>query len=290
MACGLRSSSGNAMVPLTTARRAISSFSACSASLFGLCIKSSSHPHAPAPRGYTSAHDANYWRLPGLLVVRFSAIPDRSTFLVSPGFGPNLGSGCEPERLHFIGVLSFDDEFREDVAVAEFRRNSGMLWRRALAQPVLRAGCRAGWCAARSRKHPRRAAGRRRPGPEAVHPRESGDPARVPGFRNVTQSQFSACRLPAPRSAGGQGLLLGFLGKLVIPQQANSRLRCPFPNSRASGGDWITSPFAGMTRGSLPMRQMILLFGPGILSAYGRGSEQSDAAISRQQRSPPGSR
>ena len=25
-------------------------------------------------------------------------------------------------------------------------------------------------------------------------------------------------------------------------------LRCPFPNPRTSGGDWITSPFAGMTK------------------------------------------
>jgi hypothetical protein len=36
--------------------------------------------------------------------------------LVSPGFCRNLGSGGEPECLHFIGVLSFDDKFREAVA------------------------------------------------------------------------------------------------------------------------------------------------------------------------------
>ena len=77
------------------------------------------------------------------------------------------------------------------------------------------------------------------------HPRESGDPAWVPAFGNVIQSRFSACRLPAPKSEGGRGLLLGFLGELVIPQQANSRLRYPFPNSRASGGDWMTSPLRG---------------------------------------------
>ena len=40
----------------------------------------------------------------------------RHELLVSPGFWPNLGSGGEPECLHFIGVLSFDDEFREAVA------------------------------------------------------------------------------------------------------------------------------------------------------------------------------
>jgi len=34
--------------------------------------------------------------------------------------------------LSVIGVLSFDDEFRETVAEVEFRRNSDM-WRRALA-------------------------------------------------------------------------------------------------------------------------------------------------------------
>jgi hypothetical protein len=36
--------------------------------------------------------------------------------LESPGFYRNFRSGCEPERLHFIGVLPFDDEFCEDVA------------------------------------------------------------------------------------------------------------------------------------------------------------------------------
>ena len=36
--------------------------------------------------------------------------------LASPGFWSDLRSGREPERLHLIAVLSFDDEFREDVA------------------------------------------------------------------------------------------------------------------------------------------------------------------------------
>jgi hypothetical protein len=37
-------------------------------------------------------------------------------YLASPGFWSDLRSGREPERLHLIAVLSFDDEFREDVA------------------------------------------------------------------------------------------------------------------------------------------------------------------------------
>ena len=45
-----------------------------------------------------------------------SPIDSSRTVLLSPGFCRNFGSGCEPECLHFIGVLSFDDEFREDVA------------------------------------------------------------------------------------------------------------------------------------------------------------------------------
>ena len=48
----------------------------------------------------------------------FDLIPHFRVFpkvLVSPVFCRNFGSGCEPECLHFIGVLSFDDEFREDV-------------------------------------------------------------------------------------------------------------------------------------------------------------------------------
>jgi hypothetical protein len=40
----------------------------------------------------------------------------RLTYLVSPGFRPDLGSRGETEGLHSIGVLSFDDEFREAVA------------------------------------------------------------------------------------------------------------------------------------------------------------------------------
>ena len=35
---------------------------------------------------------------------------------MSPEFRRNSGSGGQTEGLHFIGVLSFDDEFREDVA------------------------------------------------------------------------------------------------------------------------------------------------------------------------------
>ncbi len=45
---------------------------------------------------------------------------------------PNLGSGCEPECLHFIGVLSFDDEFREDVGWGGIQEK----FRHALAQGI----------------------------------------------------------------------------------------------------------------------------------------------------------
>ena len=71
-----------------------------------------------------------------------------------------------------------------------------------------------------------------------------------PGSRLRECNPIPILRLPpaGPKIRGRQGLLLGFLGELVIPQQANSRLRYPFPNSRASGGDWMTSPCAGMTR------------------------------------------
>jgi hypothetical protein len=36
--------------------------------------------------------------------------------LASPEFWPDLRSGGEPECLQLIGILSFDDEFREAVA------------------------------------------------------------------------------------------------------------------------------------------------------------------------------
>jgi hypothetical protein len=41
--------------------------------------------------------------------------------------------GGEAEGLHFVGVLSLGDEFREDGALGVFKRNSGRLWRSAMA-------------------------------------------------------------------------------------------------------------------------------------------------------------
>ena len=52
--------------------------------------------------------------------------------LLSPVFCRNFGSGCEPECLHFVGVLSFDDEFREDVACGGIQEK----FRHALAQGI----------------------------------------------------------------------------------------------------------------------------------------------------------
>jgi hypothetical protein len=46
--CGRHETSGNAVVPLTTAGSANPSFSARSAPLGGLCVELASHPHAPA--------------------------------------------------------------------------------------------------------------------------------------------------------------------------------------------------------------------------------------------------
>jgi len=40
----------------------------------------------------------------------------QDNYLASPEFCPNPGSGREPERLHMIAVLPFDDEIREAVA------------------------------------------------------------------------------------------------------------------------------------------------------------------------------
>ena len=45
---------------------------------------------------------------------------------------PNRGSGGEPEHLHLIGVLSFDDEFREDVGCGGIQEK----FRHALAQGI----------------------------------------------------------------------------------------------------------------------------------------------------------
>src|SRR5271169_843631 len=52
--------------------------------------------------------------------------------LESPGFRQNSGSGGQTEGLHFVGVLSFDDEFREDVAWGGIQEK----FRQALAQGI----------------------------------------------------------------------------------------------------------------------------------------------------------
>jgi len=52
--------------------------------------------------------------------------------LASPGFCRPSGSGREPERLHRIAVLSFDDEFREAVACGGIQQK----FRHAVAQRI----------------------------------------------------------------------------------------------------------------------------------------------------------
>ena len=52
--------------------------------------------------------------------------------LASSEFWPNPGSGGEPECLHLIAVLSFDDEFREAVAWGGIQEK----FRHALAQGI----------------------------------------------------------------------------------------------------------------------------------------------------------
>ena len=47
------------------------------------------------------------------------------TYLVSRGFAQRFGSGGEAEGLHFVGVLPFDDEFGEDVALFGIEKKFG---------------------------------------------------------------------------------------------------------------------------------------------------------------------
>jgi hypothetical protein len=48
-----------------------------------------------------------------------------TVILVSRGFAQSFGSGGEAEGLHFVGVLPFDDEFREDVALVGIEKKFG---------------------------------------------------------------------------------------------------------------------------------------------------------------------
>ena len=102
--------------------------------------------------------------------------------------------------------------------------------------------------------------------PTTIHvviPAKAGTQLRawVPAFGNVIQSQFPTCRLRRQKPRASGGFLLRSLGEFAIPQQSSLRLRCPFPNPKTPLGDWITSPFAGMTtRGTKRHRQMKHLF------------------------------
>ena len=49
--------------------------------------------------------------------------------LESPGFAQNFGSCGEVEGLHLVGVLTFGDEFREDVGLVGIQQK----FRKALA-------------------------------------------------------------------------------------------------------------------------------------------------------------
>jgi hypothetical protein len=46
-----------------------------------------------------------------------TGLPMWESDLESPGFAQNFGSCGEVEGLHLVGVLTFDDEFREDVGL-----------------------------------------------------------------------------------------------------------------------------------------------------------------------------
>ena len=50
---------------------------------------------------------------------------DYIDLLVSRGFAQRFGSGGEAEGLHFVGVLPFDDEFGEDVALFGIEKKFG---------------------------------------------------------------------------------------------------------------------------------------------------------------------
>ncbi len=106
-------------------------------------------PFAPC-RGAYPSRDAGGHRSAGVVrappaatigpVALIRAIRGLAAFV--RGLGPNARarglrgiwvSGGEAEDLHFVGVLSFGDEFRDDGALGVFKRNSGRLWRSAVA-------------------------------------------------------------------------------------------------------------------------------------------------------------
>jgi hypothetical protein len=63
--------------------------------------------------------------MPSLLPGTPAEIRLSTYVLVSPGFAQSFGSGGEAEGLHFVGVLSFDDEFGEDVALVGIEEKFG---------------------------------------------------------------------------------------------------------------------------------------------------------------------
>jgi hypothetical protein len=81
--------------------------------------------------GYTYSHLRGV-SVPKKDPTKFRVICVPTIQLASPEFWPNPGSGREPERLHLIAVLSFDDEFREAVACGGIQQK----FRHAVAQRI----------------------------------------------------------------------------------------------------------------------------------------------------------
>ena len=61
----------------------------------------------------------NPWKanhqLSGLVLAGITVVTTKDDKLESLGFAQNFLSSCELEALHFIGIRSFGEEFREDV-------------------------------------------------------------------------------------------------------------------------------------------------------------------------------
>ena len=70
----------------------------------------------------------------------------------------------------------------------------------------------------------------------------------VPACGNVIQFKAGGLTASGPKTTVRISPLMRSVGELATSKRAQRRQKCHFPNARMALANWITAPFAGMTR------------------------------------------